>query len=63
MFSRPKVKVAFSFVITSNAASTAQKIVNNVGTKFFENAVFKSKSIFTVEKNFNVTLAQSLHKK
>ena len=52
--------MAFSFTIISNVAITTQKFVNNMGTKFFGNAVFKSKkvtqTIFRLENNFNVTL-------
>ena len=52
--------MAFRFTIISNVAITAQKFVNNMGTKFFGGAVFKSKkvtqTIFRLENNFNVTL-------
>ena len=52
--------MTFSFTIISNVAITTQKFVNNMGTKFFGNAVFKSKkvtqTIFRLENNFNVTL-------
>ena len=54
------IKMAFNFTIISNVAITKQKFVNNMGTKFFWNAVFKSKkdtqTIFRLENNFNVTL-------
>ena len=44
MFSNsPNIEVAFSFTVISNVAITTQKFVNKVGTKFFGNAVFKSK--------------------
>ena len=60
MFSGPHIKMAFSFTIISNAAITTQKFVNNMGTKFFGDAVFKTKKfsqkLFRLEKNFNVTL-------
>ena len=42
MFSGPRIKMAFSFPIISNVAITKQKFVNNMGTEFFWNAVFKS---------------------
>ena len=41
MFSGPRIKMAFSFPIISNVAITKQKFVNNMGTEFFWNAVFK----------------------
>ena len=41
--SSPNIEVAFSFTVISNVAITTQKFVNKVGTKFFGNAVFKSK--------------------
>ena len=56
MFSGPHIKMAFSFTIISNVAITTQKFVNNMGTKFFGNAVFKSKkvtqTIFRLGNNF-----------
>ena len=52
--------MTFSFTIISNVGITTQKFVNNMGRKFFGNAVFKSKkvtqTIFRLENNFNVTL-------
>ena len=52
--------MAFSFTIISNVAITTQTFVNNMGTKLFGNAAFKSKkvtqTIFRLENNFNVTL-------
>ena len=44
MFSGPHIKMTFSFTI-SNVAITTQKFVKNMGTKFFGNAVFKSKKV------------------
>ena len=62
MLSGPHIKMASSFTILSNVAITTQKFVNNMGTKFFGNAVFKSKkvtqTIFRLENNFNGTLGQ-----
>ena len=43
MFSGPNIDVVFSFTVISNVAATTQKFLNKVGTKFFRNAVFKSK--------------------
>ena len=43
MFSGPHIKMTFSFTIISNVAITTQKFVNNMGTKFFGNAIIKSK--------------------
>ena len=56
--------MAFSFTIIINVAITTQKFVNNMGTKFFGNAVFKSvtQTIFRLENNFNVTLGSLLLK-
>ena len=52
--------MTFSFTLISNVAITTQKFVNNIRTKFFGNAVFKSKKvtqmIFRLENNFNVIL-------
>ena len=45
MFSRPQIKMTFSFTIISNVAITTQKFVKNMGIKFFGNAVFKSKKV------------------
>ena len=60
MLSRPDIKMTFSLTIISNVAITTQKFVNYMGTKFFGNAVFKSKkvtqAIFRLENNFDVTL-------
>ena len=41
MFAGPNIEVAFSFIVISNVAITAQKFVNKMGTKFFGSAVFK----------------------
>ena len=60
MFSGIHIKMTFSFTITSKVAITTLKFVNNMGTKFFDNAAFKSKNytqrIFRLEKKFNVTM-------
>ena len=60
MFSVPHIKMMFRLTIISNVAITTQKFVNNMGTKFFGNAVFKSKKVtqtsFRLENDFNVTL-------
>ena len=60
MFPGPHIKMVFSSTIIRNAVITTQKFVNNMGTKFFENAVFTSKkvtqTIFRLENNFNVTI-------
>ena len=58
--------MTFSFTIISNVAITTQKFVNNMGTKFFGNAVFKLKKVtqtsFTLENNFNVKLGKRFAK-
>ena len=43
MFFGPNIEMAFSFSVINNIAITTRKFVNKVGTKFFGNAVFKSK--------------------
>ena len=40
MFFGPNSEAAFSFTVISDVSITAQKFVNNVGTKFFGNTVF-----------------------
>ena len=56
MFSGPHIKMAFSFTIISNVAITTQKFVNNMETKFFGNAVFKSKRLLKRFLDWKITL-------
>ena len=56
MFSGHHIKMAFSFTIISNVAITTEKFVNNMGTKFFGNAVFKSKKATQIIIDWKITL-------
>ena len=48
MFSETDIEILFSLAIIDHVTITTQKFVNNVGTKFYENAAFNSKNVFEI---------------
>ena len=56
MFSGPHIKMTLSFTIISNVAIITQKLVNNMGTKFFKMLSLSRKRLLKRFLDWKITL-------